>query len=337
MGRATDKINCIADYQAAAKFYENTKHIRGRSEKVKPLGARKDIDRFNISEGDWANSDGEPTYTCTLYRTPVVKFRPNGDVVVRNGGYVTPSTHDFIRRITNVRVEIHEGSSVLSVANGKFKMSLDSDSLLLRKNTIGQYEVMNGVVQHRYKIDRKGTTVIRKRYAEFIKYFDGMLSLRKESLGVEGWLDSPTNSYVRFGMAEVCEVANASEGMSYSVQNPRIAQMFMDYCNSLANKTGSKYTERVGQLIALLNDTSDTQHESYHRAFVFMCMTVGALDFKDQNYCKVETGAARESMLHVLYRWHNSESLTRVTMPMGELGSRKYASWALPAMDEELA
>jgi hypothetical protein len=196
---------------------------------------------------------------------------------------------------------------------------------------------MNGVVQHRYKIDRKGTTVIRKRYAEFIKYFDGMLSLRKESLGVGGWLDSPTNSYVRFGLPEVCEVSNVTEGMNYVEGKPRVAHMFMDYCHRLTNRTNVKYTERVGQLIALLNDTSDTQHESFHRAFVFMCMTVGALDFKDQNYYQVETEMARESMLNVLYRWHNSESLTRVTMPMGELGSRKYVSWMLPAMDGELA
>jgi hypothetical protein len=125
--------------------------------------------------------------------------------------------------------------------------------------------------------------------------------------------------------------------MNYVEGRPRVAHMFMDYCNSLANKTGSRYTERVGQLIALLNDTSDTQHESFHRAFVFMCMTVGAIDYGDQNYCRVETKVAREYMLHVLYRWHNSESLTRVTMPFGELGSRKYVSWALPAMDGELA
>jgi hypothetical protein len=335
MGRATDKISHIADYQAAAKFYENTKHIRGRSEMVKPLGARKDIDRFNIFQG-WTGDDAKPTYICTLYRTPVVKFRPNGDVIVRNGGYVTPSTHDFIRRVTNVRVETHEGSTVLSVANGKFKMNLDSDTLILKTNPeTGRYEVTNGEPQHRYKIDRKGTTVIRKRYAEFIKYFDGMVLLRQEAATAGDWATAPTNSYVRFGLPEICEVANATQGMNYAEGRPRVAHMFMDYCNSLTNKTDSKYAERVLQLTALLNDTSDTQHESYHRAFVFMCMTVGALDFKDQNYCRTVVEVARESMLSVLYRWHNSESLTRVEMPFGELGSRRYRSWTMAALDEE--
>jgi hypothetical protein len=339
MSKATDRMTALADYAAAEKFFENTKHIRGRSEQSKPLGERKDIDRFKLNRAhkDAGERGVEIHYECVLYNTTVVRFRPDGVVVVRDGGYVTQSTHAFIRRLTNVSVSTHEGATVLGVANGKFEVprglnSSDSTSLLMRKNENGRYEVLNGEPQYKLEINRTGTGAIRRRYAEFIKYFDSMVALRKEKAVGRLWGHASGGDFVKFTEEELVQ---SVAGMQLTVDAPRSVYQF---ARCLDDRSSRDYSFNMTKFIDLISDTSEKQHASFYAAFMLMCALSGTKQRTQGGNIACSAVAVRKSMLEVLYKWHSDEAIRRVDLPLGELGSRKYMSWVKGAFGhEELA
>lgn len=83
------------NYERAEHKWKNTAPIRGREEDVRPIGERRRthecIEREAIDEGLYA-------YHAVLYGTKCVTWYPNGDVVVRTGGYQTVSTAEFIHQ-----------------------------------------------------------------------------------------------------------------------------------------------------------------------------------------------------------------------------------------------
>jgi hypothetical protein len=339
MSKATDRMATIADYATAERLFADTKHIRGRSEQSKPLGERRDFDRFSITKSHWMNdkggSDGEckPSYNCVLYTTTVVRFRPDGVVAVRDGGYVTQSTHAFIRRLTNVSVSTHEGATVLGVANGKFEVprglnSSDSTSLLMRRNRYWQYEVLNGEPQYKLEINRTGTGAIRRRYAEFIKYFDSMVALRREKADGRWWGHANGSEFVKFTEEELVQ---SVAGMAITVSLPRSVY---EFARCLNDRSRNDYSFTVAKFIALISDTSDKQHTSFYGAFMLMCALSGVQQRARGGEVACSAVAIRNNMLEVLYKWHSDEAIRRVDLPLGELGSRKYLNWMKGAYEE---
>ena len=82
----------IRKYEEAKSRYENTKPIRGRAIECRPWGSRNRDWEQVVKE----DIDGVTAYGARLYQTNVVMFMPNGDVHIRNGGYNTPITAEYI-------------------------------------------------------------------------------------------------------------------------------------------------------------------------------------------------------------------------------------------------
>jgi hypothetical protein len=75
-------------YNHYKSLYESVKPIRGRAVNVRPIGKRR---------RDWetVRMDGD-VVECVLYQTPVVRYYPDGKIGVDTGGWVTPSTAEFM-------------------------------------------------------------------------------------------------------------------------------------------------------------------------------------------------------------------------------------------------
>ena len=86
-------ISSIKNYAEALKRYETTKHIRGRAEDQRPLGKRSKTDNFRISKKE--NGDIQ----CFLFRTPVVTFTPEDNIVIFLDQWVSSSTCKFIGEV----------------------------------------------------------------------------------------------------------------------------------------------------------------------------------------------------------------------------------------------
>jgi len=283
---SVDRVAYIADYAAAKAYYESTTHIRGQSEHRKPLGDRRYHSAFYMCV---RHEDVGPVYECFLYRTPVVKFMPDGTVELRNGGWASNSTHRFITKLTDVRTSKHEGETVAEVSNGSFQMERGL-KLVLRRNEQRQYEVIEGgATQTKYSINRKGTANIRKRYAEFLKYFEGMVALRREGPDTK-------NPFLKANRSEFAGVTMAG---------------------------GFDET-----FISLISATGDDQHEKFYKAFLLVVLTSHVqLKASSSETIVVLVRNMREGILETMYRQHSNESLTKTDIPLGGLGSRKYKDW----------
>ena len=320
MSRAADRIARIADYAAAEKFFENTKHIRGRSEQNKPLGDRRHADTFFMSRAH--RSEGV-LYICTLYSTPVVTFMPDGEVRVCVQSYTTRSTHDFINAVlANVSVSTHENQTVLSVSNGKFVVPRDGH-LKLRRNDKGHYEALDQKPQTKLKINRTGTAAVRRKYADFISYMDGMLAVRKN------------DGQIRVTYREIGDVLDTTK------------------IDGVVRLDASKYetnwvkkSRNIGMLnlLNMIKDKSEDQHKWFYKAFLTLVISrVNPYSSPtrkitgNEDYTVTHSAAGLKAhLLDSLYRWHSGWTINRVTLPLGELGSTKYEHW-LSGEDEELA
>ena len=321
MNVSTDNVARLADYAAAEKFFENTPHIRGRSDQTKPLGARRQVDTFSISRA--YGSDGAQ-YTCTLYRTPVVTFMPDGEVQVRVYSYTTQSTHAFICKVlTNVSASTHEGYTALSVSNGRFIVPIDGH-IRLRRNGSGYY-ALDQTPQTKLKINRTGTAAVRRKYADFLSYIDGTLAIRKH----EGMV------HITYG--EIGDVLDTTK-VDGVVRLDR--EKYETNWVKKSRNTGMQ------NLLGMITDKSEDQHKWFYKAFLTLVMSKSSNNLNYSQTIRItgnedlkvthSVAALKAHLLDSLYRWHSGWTLTRVTLPLGELGSRKYEHW-LSGEDEELA
>lgn len=163
-------------YAKAKAIYEKSVPIRGRSEEVRPLGRRKDADAY------WCRmKDGNVQFI--LYSTPVITFKPDGDIVVQTNGYYTQSTHEFIGQVIPfVYCQGVRGSTVLNIRDGttdKWARHIvpKNGSLTLRM-VDGNITVPDSKGNYEYRLDRKATKNLRIRYKDFYTYVDSMIKIR---------------------------------------------------------------------------------------------------------------------------------------------------------------
>jgi hypothetical protein len=163
-------ISWMRDYGDAFHKYQSTTDIRGRvKEPKRPLGQRKSVDMYSIRLKD----DGSMGVECVLYQTPVVTFYPTGLVELRNDGWASISTANFIEEVTNYSARIFNGSLCVSV--GGVETRLDDGVLKIEGGRI-----LNLTVDKTHAVIRSEANKVRKQYAEFLKYGCALVRLKAE-------------------------------------------------------------------------------------------------------------------------------------------------------------
>jgi len=170
-------------YADAVRIHDSTKPIRGRSPEERPLGARRDVDTY------WVRMRGEDV-EFVLYKTPVITYRPNGDVVVKTDGWNSVSTHQFISQVllvhcygsrSNTIIELRGSTDVVS------KVIVPKDKSVVLSFAHGNWRITGYHTMHEYRMNRKAANAVRKKYADFLNYAKGMVKLRSEMVTPSRW------------------------------------------------------------------------------------------------------------------------------------------------------
>lgn len=165
-------------YAQALNHYSKTAPIRGRSPEVRPLGARKDVDKFKIDKLE--NGD----VACVLYNTPLVTFHPDDSITVYLGTYrVSLCDTYFLQQLLGINASIQRRALVIGY--GEWKQVLNTDNprvTLVRTEGVDARGLMpkDAPVVRGWQIDRPAATLVRGKYKEFYRYVKAALSLRKE-------------------------------------------------------------------------------------------------------------------------------------------------------------
>lgn len=180
------------NYREFKEKYENTKPIRGRSEDVRPLGKRSrthEVIRANTQP------DGSVSYACRLYRTDCVEYFANGDVVLRTGGHVGPTTAAFLHRYSPYSVMRAYGHIwAMSGTLPTCHIVPSKGGLRVERPGSGPHKV-HSLPMYRKVVNRTKAREARSPFMPFLSWAKSFLSMsdgwimyetRREVMGADG-------------------------------------------------------------------------------------------------------------------------------------------------------
>lgn len=178
-----DTINSVRQHYSFAewkKWHDLIKPIRGRSPEIRPLGERRDADKFSIRM---------PSPDCVelvLYQTPVVKWYSDERVEVNCGQWTSEFTCRFVAYLMpGIRAFHRNREMVIEYRKELGFMALhivQEDETMVFDFVSGRM-VMRGEIPQRYSLvlNRKRANIVRARYKGLTDYFTALSSLLKES------------------------------------------------------------------------------------------------------------------------------------------------------------
>lgn len=172
-------------YDAVKKHYDETKPIRGRKDDIRPAGTRRK---------DWmqvvkSNYQGIETYGYKLYNTVCVEYlpttpeKPKQAIVVRHGGWETPSTAEFITSHSPFNCVKRNNRLWVVISGWWIPLVARTDEVRAVQNEQGDWIPEMKPVTVR-KVDRSAAKELRKRVDHVIHYCTSLLKLS------DGWVMS---------------------------------------------------------------------------------------------------------------------------------------------------
>jgi len=245
-------ISWFRDYGDALHKYESTTDIRGRTEEPKrPLGHRDRTNQYSIRKEE----DG--TIACVLYRSPVVRFKPNGDIILRDFDYPTTSTCYFMEEVLGwqLRAYLFNYSICIAVGAVQSRMASDTD-LVLRKNEQGNLYIVNPSREVTHHVNRGVPNKVRKQFDEFAKYAESMLKVRDEGKFL---IQEYDDMFTKLTDDERLNDHRTYKNMPVALNNP----------------TYIHFAKDIKQLVDWVKDTSADKHISYYKALLAFAFNFG--------------------------------------------------------------
>jgi hypothetical protein len=142
----------MSNYNHYKSLYESIKPIRGRAVDVRPLGKRS---------RDWETirMDGD-VVECVLYKTPVVRYYPDGRIGLQCDSWVTTSTAEFmyehspfVCRKRNHKIQVNPTGKYQEDAK-YYPLPNHSETVFVLTSD-NKYVPSAPLVEHKQVIDRK--------------------------------------------------------------------------------------------------------------------------------------------------------------------------------------
>lgn len=333
MGYATImKVPYINGYEQARARWQSTKPIRGRTPEVRPLGERRDCDTYSIRKNVWTEA-----IECVLYKTPVIRFTPDNEVIINFGQWSSSSTCQFISGVLHsVSASRRRNTVVLSFRDGTNAILEQGEELVLVSGERG-WTPKSKQTLYDYRVNRKEANNVRKSVSQFRDYLKGIVKLKAEDVaGVwgRGGFSSVSATY-----AELIEVFGKEEMPAHNGFRPDVQKWVKLGEKPLHCTADSKdghwanYRERTEKFYDLVkNDQDDNvRHQNYWLAFNILFVQTD--NFYWRNDADVKVGVAThyfEKFLDkALLTMFADKVFNKVALPDGKVPSGKYDSYVL--------
>lgn len=312
------RLERLHDHREAELFYNHVTPIRGRAETIKPLGARRDADKYQIVKGQ------SGYYAARLYNTDVVTFEPSGEIVIATGGYNTALTMQFISEVLGIRASRQRGSCVFNIGQDKY-ITKGQETLRIRHIGNGQYEILSENKHFQYVVNRTAANNVRKRSAEFRKYLKGFVSLRTQE--VTKW--SITHEYVCVPVSEMAAMFGCVEENYIGRRTSHVK--FDEWMYLTDKRHNPKHFYKASQELDRLI-TSENSEDYYRAALILVGRGSGG------NMIKAPTGAdddrmvtAHTNLADILdesqFKLYAKEVFTLTEVKQGRVPNTTYDSW----------
>jgi hypothetical protein len=297
-------IKRITTYAEAKLRYEQIKPIRGRAGDVRPLGVRSNDD-YRIAK--LINPLNDTTsYQCILYRTPVIEFKPDGDVEISMGGYSSTATRTFIEKVLYLSCYAKNGSSVLCLGNNAEVVLHNTKTTVIRRQEVYPFtwELVVSEPVYETQLNKKKANNVRAKYSEFEKYLKGMVNLRTEQREAKnhygGRYELPPS--VLFGRAEFADM-------------------------EVVTFRGDVRTESFPMELMANDQPEEDKHSNFYRATLEIVMAIRRGNLPGNSDVHVQADSLLPEFREIVYRHHSDEVFEKVLLPVGKAPSKKYDSW----------
>jgi len=298
------EIKRIVTYAEAKLRYEQIKPIRGRAGDVRPLGNRKN-DSYRIAKRVNPLND-TTSYQCILYRTPMVEFKPDGDVEINMGGWVSTANRTFIERLLHLSCYSKNGSSVLCLGNNAEVVLHKTKTTVIRRleDYPFTWELMVSEPVYETQLNKKKANAVRAQYSEFEKYLKGMVNLRTEQREAKnhmgGRYELPPS--IRFDKTEFADM----EVVAFR---------------------GDVRTENFPMELMANDQPEESKHSNFYRAALEIVMAIRRGNLPGNSGVHVQADSLLPEFREIVYRHHSDEVFEKVLLPVGKAASKKYDSW----------
>lgn len=177
MFSSAEYIPRIRTYTQAKDHLANTKPIRGKykgewsNAGKTPLGRRKDTAMYHIR----ALRNGD--IACRLYSTDVVTFRPDGDIVLVYGGYVTSLTNGFISQLLGVYVHIKQGLPYMDSAGTTYPLDSSNPNVLRVSPDDGHIKPTKTLKRYKHTINRKAANKLYIKFRHLLTHAESLFKV----------------------------------------------------------------------------------------------------------------------------------------------------------------
>jgi hypothetical protein len=170
-------VKPIYTYEEAVQREASIPPIRGDADATKPLGIRRNK-HIRIVK----NEDG--SIGCIHYRTEIVRFKPDGEIVVRLGGWASNSTTALLSFLLDESFYIFDKQvwcRTLTETKEVKEFPLSSHGETKFRRAGHALQIIQPPIHKIHHIRRKGLNNVRARYADFRNYIDRTMRLRIET------------------------------------------------------------------------------------------------------------------------------------------------------------
>jgi hypothetical protein len=257
------------------------------------------VDTYSIRKKvDGANN---VRYECWMYRTPVLTYNEDGNIVIDMGGWPSASTRTFISEVLGFSCGHKDGSSYISLPMGNVVMPRIGPTVVRRGADGSSWELIMSARVAQVELKRKAANAVRARYKEFTNYVNNMIKLREDTVGY-GML--PNVKIIKMGFVE-----------------------FKDVFDELGALNEPHTVEAMFRCIAhgIVNDST----ESFYKAFMLLvASTHNVQGFgKYTSNFNIQPKTLTDKLKELIYKHHSDEVFERVELPIGKLPNRKYENW----------
>jgi len=274
-------IPYIIDYAQALAKFEKTKPIRGKGANGGriALGNRHRVAEFYMEKSE------NGVIKCICYNTPVVSFYPDGNIEVRSGGWVSQTTAYFIEDVLPVSCRVKASALVIGIVGNEYKLTNEG---VMFKNIEGKLTPTNLEPEYVYRVKRVVANNVRKKYAEFTKYFNGVIKLRESGMVKED---------------EYIQVFGIDESYNAQAQKPK-----------LPNDIALRNKEQVENMFAMI-ESSD--HEMQYKATLLIIKQFGKRHYWKDNGWSITPESLKKAMNNLIFARHKDEIFDVVELPLG--------------------
>lgn len=294
----------INSWAEAKARYEITVPIRGRVADNRPLGKRSAVDTYYITHDKVAN-----TYSACLYKTKVLTYHENNNVVVDMGRWYSQTTCRFINAVlSGAGCYRRRGVTVLMLGGyAGAVVELGDKPTTIRRAEGGWLNTMPPSTEVR--LVRKQANAARARYKAFTTYFKNTMKVR---IGDKGdWVTINTGS-----------AQDLTGNVTRNTEQLRLVRAWKSMHTDAA--TRSKFFE----LIANQGET-EQDFEDFSEAVIALAVNTTGNAF--QYDISVSIGAMLKAFNDLVLRHHSDEVFEVVPVAVNAVPNIKYRSYAKKA------